>query len=96
MILMIKMDVLFIDPMLQSMGILSEGLDLVLQHSNGRPLAFLIILLGRGWHPLLLLLRQHDLDLLRSSTNTIYGQARHDRLVFSTCDVSKLVGLHPG
>ena len=28
--------------------------------------------------------------------NTINGQVRRDRLVFSTCDISKLVGLHPG
>ena len=28
--------------------------------------------------------------------NTINGQVRHDRLVFSACHISKLVGLYPG
>ena len=44
MILMIKMDVLFIDPMLQSMGILGEGFDLVIQRSNSHLLTLFIIL----------------------------------------------------
>ena len=43
------MEALFINPMLQSMGILGEGLDLVLQHSNSHPLMLFIILFGGGW-----------------------------------------------
>jgi hypothetical protein len=38
------MDVLFIYPMLQSMGKLGKVLDLVIQQCNGHPLALLIIL----------------------------------------------------
>jgi len=86
---------LFIDPMLQSMGVLGKGLDLLIQQCNDQPLALIIILLGDRWRPFLLLLRRHHLDLLRCSPDTIYGHARHDRLVLSTGDIPELIGLHP-
>ena len=88
-------DVLLIDPMVHGMVGQGTVLDLVVQNYNGHPLAVLIILLGGGWHPLLLLLWRHNLDLLRSSPDTIYGHMRHDRLVLGTDDIPKLVGLHP-
>ena len=34
---------LFINPMLQHMGVLGKGLDLLIQHCNGHPLALIII-----------------------------------------------------
>ena len=87
-------DVLVIDPILQSMGVLGKVLDLLMQHCNDHPLALIIILLGDSWHPLLLLLRWHNLDLLRCSLDTIYGHTRCDRLVLSIGDIPKLVGRH--
>ena len=89
------MDMLSIDPMLQRIGILGKGLDLVMQHSNGHPLALFIFFLGGRWRPLLLFLWRHNLDLLRCSMNTIYGHMWRDRLVLSTGDIPELVGLHP-
>ena len=83
---------LLIYPKLQSMGIISEGFDLVMQHGNSQTSVLLVIHSNRGWRPLLLF-RRNNLHLFRHSANSIYAQARGDRLVFHTCDISKLVGL---
>ena len=75
------------------MGIINEGFDFVMHHSNGQTLALLVILWNRVWHPLLLFW-WNSLHLFWCSVNSIYAQARRDRLILHTCDVSKLVGLH--
>jgi DNA-binding HxlR family transcriptional regulator len=83
--------VLLVNPMLQSMDDLGKVLHLIMQNSNGDPLVLLFILLGRWWHPLLLLslrLGQHNLDLLRSSPNTVNGHTLHDKLVLGIGDIS--------
>ena len=80
---------------LQSMGTISEGFDLVMQHGNCWTLTLLVVLRDRGWRPLLLF-RQNNLHLFRRSANSIYAQARGDRLILHARDVSKLVGLDSG
>jgi len=91
----LAMDVLSINPMLQRMDVLGKGFDFVIQKHDGHPLMLLLILLGSRWRPLLLLLRRHNLDLLRHNTNTIYGHMWCDRLVLCTGDIPELVGIHP-
>ena len=72
---------LLVNPMLQSMDVLDKAFDLIMQNSNGDPLALLFILLRRWWRPLLLLclrLGWHNLDLIQRSLDTINGHSLHD------------------